>query len=109
MIHLDTAAANPMRTASRRLRALRRERLRHMPPELATGPAWDLLLELEDEAGDAVDSALSPATRERWLRALSAHGLVTLDDGDPAMARLSPAGRARIEGYLSACIGRGLL
>jgi hypothetical protein len=105
----ETAAAQILRAAAGRLRAMRRERDRHFPPELASGAAWNLLLELDDGSADAIESPLSPATRHRWLRALSAHGLVTFSDDQPANATLTPAGRARIDGYLSTCLEQGLL
>jgi hypothetical protein len=98
-----------LQAASRRLRAQHIERVRHFPPELASGPPWDLLLELDDESEGACDSRWSSATRHRWLRVLAEHGLVTLGADHPSGARLSAAGRARIDGYLSACLEQGLL
>jgi len=101
--------ADTLRAAARRLRALRRERERHFPAELASGPAWDLLLGLDGEAEPDTDSPLSPATRHRWLRILSENGLVAMNGDQPASARLSAAGRARMDGYLTACLEQGLL
>jgi len=101
--------ADTLRAAARRLRALRRERERHFPSELASGPAWDLLLGLDGEGEPDTASPLSPATRHRWLRILSENGLVAMNGDRPDSARLSAAGRGRMDGYLTACLEQGLL
>ena len=97
-----------LRAASARLRSARCERERHLPSQLASGPGWDLLLELHGEGERPSPSAgLNGETRKRWLKVLAEHGLVDVAPTDGSTASLSEAGRVTIERYLTACLAAG--
>lgn len=92
--------------------ALRRARNQVLPSDLFGEPAWDVLLELfvADAQGarltvDEVSqrSSTHPSIMVRWLRVLTAHGLI-MGDGDGNMEHelvLSPLGLTSVEAIMA--------
>jgi hypothetical protein len=79
----------------RKLIKLRRDRDRHLPPELFGDPAWDMLLDLTAARLDQIDvpvsslclaAAVPTTTALRWVRSLSEAGLFVRRT-DPTDAR----------------------
>lgn len=77
----------------RKLIKLRRDRDRHLPPELFGDPAWDMLLDLTAARMEQIDvpvfslclaAAVPTTTALRWVRSLSEAGLFVrrTDPGD---------------------------
>ena len=98
----------------------RRKRARHFPKRLLGEPAWDILLDLYAAAGRGQEVSVSsaclaadapPSTALRWLQHLEDEGLVErLPDPTDArrhFARLTDAGRERMNAYFADCRGDG--
>jgi len=93
----------------------RRVRSEHLPLELFSEPAWDILLDLfiavveqqQISVSSACLATVVPATTAlRWLDILQHQGLVerypSADDKRVTFVRLTNAGRNVLRGYLSA-------
>ena len=108
--HSDFALAQD----ARKVLVIRRERLKHLPPELFSEPAWDILLDLFVSQMQQKDISVSSAclsshvpqtTALRWLDVLTNLGLVeryaSPDDKRVCFVRLTSAGRHAMRCHLS--------